>query len=37
LFGLADRRPKVFPFCRNTERSNLGKLLSISLYVFGDN
>jgi hypothetical protein len=36
LLGFADRGPEVFPTGRNPQWANLGKLLSISLYVFGD-
>ena len=36
LFGLADGRPKIFSARRNSERTDFGELLPISLYVFGD-
>ena len=35
-FGLADGRPQILPARRNSQRTDLGELLPIPLYVFGD-
>ena len=36
LFRFADGRPQILPPRRNSQRTDLGELLPISLYVFGD-
>ena len=36
LLRFADGRPQIFASRRNAQRADLGELLPISLYVFGD-
>jgi hypothetical protein len=36
LFRLTDRRPKIFPARWYSQRTNFCELLTIPLYVFGD-
>ena len=36
LLCLSDSRPKIFSPWRDSQRADFGELLSISLYVFGD-